>query len=72
MAVVLHVEMFCICQIFSASELESRTAEGLVRGHAYSIIGLAEVQKNGILFITHIDIYCKKSVKASLFLFFVG
>lgn len=33
----------CICQIFSASELETRTDQGLVRGHAYSIIGLAEV-----------------------------
>lgn len=36
----------CVRQVFSASELESRTPLGLVRGHAYSIIGLAEVQGN--------------------------
>lgn len=34
--------MGCSIDIFSAAELESRTAQGLVRGHAYSIIGLAE------------------------------
>lgn len=36
----------CICQVFSASEMETRTNQGLVRGHAYSIIGLAEVLEN--------------------------
>uniref|UniRef100_A0A3Q3VR95 Calpain-3 n=1 Tax=Mola mola TaxID=94237 RepID=A0A3Q3VR95_MOLML len=41
----LTVHMCCICQVFSAFELESRTEQGLVRGHAYSIIGLAEVAK---------------------------
>ncbi|XP_074472255.1 calpain-3b isoform X2 [Sebastes fasciatus] len=34
--------MGCSIDIFSAAELESRTDQGLVRGHAYSIIGLAE------------------------------
>uniref|UniRef100_A0A8C4F9Q0 Calpain-3 n=1 Tax=Dicentrarchus labrax TaxID=13489 RepID=A0A8C4F9Q0_DICLA len=32
--------------ITSASEMEARTDQGLVKGHAYSIIGLAEVAKN--------------------------
>lgn len=36
--------MSCISQIISASEMESRTDQGLVKGHAYSIIGLEEVQ----------------------------
>uniref|UniRef100_A0A3B3V1M4 Calpain-3 n=1 Tax=Poecilia latipinna TaxID=48699 RepID=A0A3B3V1M4_9TELE len=31
--------------VSSASEMESRTDQGLVRGHAYSIIGLEEVQQ---------------------------
>lgn len=34
----------CILQVVSASEVETRTEQGLVKGHAYSIIGLEEVQ----------------------------
>ncbi|XP_056283354.1 calpain-3b isoform X2 [Pseudoliparis swirei] len=34
--------MGCSIDIFSATELETRTDQGLIRGHAYSIIGLAE------------------------------
>lgn len=33
-----------VCQVSSESELESRTEQGLVRGHAYSIISLEEVE----------------------------
>uniref|UniRef100_A0A8D3DJZ1 Calpain-3 n=1 Tax=Scophthalmus maximus TaxID=52904 RepID=A0A8D3DJZ1_SCOMX len=32
----------CILQVVSASEVETRTEQGLVKGHAYSIIGLEE------------------------------
>uniref|UniRef100_A0A672H1Y0 Calpain-3 n=1 Tax=Salarias fasciatus TaxID=181472 RepID=A0A672H1Y0_SALFA len=42
--------MGCSIDVFSASEMESRTDLGLIRGHAYSIIGLEEcddVSKNG-------------------------
>lgn len=44
--------MGCSIDIFSSAELESRTELGLVRGHAYSIIGLEEcddVSKNGTI-----------------------
>uniref|UniRef100_A0A8C4F5U6 Calpain-3 n=1 Tax=Dicentrarchus labrax TaxID=13489 RepID=A0A8C4F5U6_DICLA len=34
------------CSIDVTSEMEARTDQGLVKGHAYSIIGLAEVAKN--------------------------
>uniref|UniRef100_A0A3Q3B4A9 Calpain-3 n=1 Tax=Kryptolebias marmoratus TaxID=37003 RepID=A0A3Q3B4A9_KRYMA len=33
-----------LCQVSSASSMESRTEQGLVRGHAYSIIALEEVR----------------------------
>lgn len=36
--------MSCISQALSASDMETRTEHGLVRGHAYSIIGLEEVR----------------------------
>uniref|UniRef100_A0A671VVW7 Calpain-3 n=1 Tax=Sparus aurata TaxID=8175 RepID=A0A671VVW7_SPAAU len=46
-ALKIQPELCSMCavsafQVFSASELESRTDLGLVRGHAYSIIGLEE------------------------------
>ncbi|XP_008311285.1 calpain-3b isoform X2 [Cynoglossus semilaevis] len=34
--------MGCAIDVTSASEMESRTQQGLIRGHAYSIIGLEE------------------------------
>lgn len=48
-ALKIQPELCSMCavsafQVFSASELESRTDLGLVRGHAYSIIGLEEVK----------------------------
>nr|XP_046229002.1 calpain-3b isoform X2 [Scatophagus argus] len=39
--------MGCSIDIFSASEMETRTDQGLVKGHAYSIIGLAECDEVG-------------------------
>ncbi|XP_041815383.1 calpain-3b isoform X3 [Chelmon rostratus] len=39
--------MGCSIDIFSASEMEARTKQGLVKGHAYSIIGLAECDQVG-------------------------
>ncbi|XP_068609725.1 calpain-3b [Brachionichthys hirsutus] len=42
--------MGCSIDIFSANEVEAQTNQGLVKGHAYSIIGLAEcdaVEKDG-------------------------
>uniref|UniRef100_A0A671W0H4 Calpain-3 n=1 Tax=Sparus aurata TaxID=8175 RepID=A0A671W0H4_SPAAU len=49
-ALKIQPELCSMCavsafQVFSASELESRTDLGLVRGHAYSIIGLEENTK---------------------------
>lgn len=46
---LVYCNAYCIRQVSSASELESRTPLGLVRGHAYSIIGLAEVQSSAPL-----------------------
>uniref|UniRef100_A0A8C9WZC8 Calpain-3 n=1 Tax=Sander lucioperca TaxID=283035 RepID=A0A8C9WZC8_SANLU len=40
-----EINMYCL-KILSATEVETRTEQGLVRGHAYSIIGLAEVAKD--------------------------
>ncbi|XP_029984034.1 calpain-3b isoform X1 [Sphaeramia orbicularis] len=39
--------MGCSIDVFSASEMESRTDQGLIRGHAYSIIALEECDENG-------------------------
>ncbi|XP_041660791.1 calpain-3b isoform X2 [Cheilinus undulatus] len=39
--------MGCSIDVYSASEMESRTDLGLVRGHAYSIIDLAECDEVG-------------------------
>ncbi|KAM9840530.1 calpain-3b [Aulostomus maculatus] len=37
--------MGCSIDIYSAKEMETRTEQGLIRGHAYSIIGLEECDK---------------------------
>uniref|UniRef100_H2MAH1 Calpain-3 n=1 Tax=Oryzias latipes TaxID=8090 RepID=H2MAH1_ORYLA len=40
----------CLCivhQVTTANDIESRTNQGLVRGHAYSIIALEEVSEDG-------------------------
>ena len=54
----------CICQVLSAFEVESRTEQGLIRGHAYSIIGLAEVKKNVRLLET---LFCCLTLETFMF-----
>uniref|UniRef100_A0A3B4TCB1 Calpain-3 n=1 Tax=Seriola dumerili TaxID=41447 RepID=A0A3B4TCB1_SERDU len=43
---VFRSDICCIFQVVSASEMETRTDQGLVKGHAYSITGLEEVGKD--------------------------
>ena len=36
--------VFLFVQVMGQGQMESRTSQGLVQGHAYSVIGLAEVR----------------------------